>query len=434
MNMCYRSEIVRPSLFLFLSLALAMLLPLNAAEAGPYLVSAHGDTTNGVSRASMSGYATGNCGHCHEQHGSLEGTKPAPVVASPSPYALFAKNFDDTATANPYIEADNLCFYCHNGAGSVQSVTNKDFSETFGCNATAGSTSILAAFNQTSYHNLNDIYDFATNTDASNPAAPNPAMPFVTTSTNPCNTCHNPHLAKRNWNSPTDPTQTAISKPSDHDNLFGDDTPGERMTNNANYLAPNCTTAPTKEPAAAGSGTGSDMPDYVAFCTTCHNTFNDIETTTIFNMPAPLAQTAASVYDPGGWTPPRNLQQINWTTDKHGSATTSSAVLVAPYTSGNSYLLSCMDCHEAHGSSNIMMIRRRINAAAATNTTGTGVEWNTVCNRCHGNNVAVGASHHVGWLSGFCANCHPAGSYAPCTICHFHNSNFISGSTNMRIF
>jgi len=57
--------------------------------AGPYLNSAHGNTTYGVNRSSMAslGYARANCAHCHEQHASIGGAEPAPTGGSPSPFA-----------------------------------------------------------------------------------------------------------------------------------------------------------------------------------------------------------------------------------------------------------------------------------------------------------------------------------------------------------
>ncbi|WP_144444019.1 hypothetical protein, partial [Desulfurobacterium indicum] len=54
------------------------------AYAGSYLLSAHGNTTYGVSRNSMPGYSVGNCDNCHEMHASQNGAEPAPVNGAPS--------------------------------------------------------------------------------------------------------------------------------------------------------------------------------------------------------------------------------------------------------------------------------------------------------------------------------------------------------------
>ena len=53
---------------------------------GPYLDSAHGSSAYGVNRdrTAAVGYATGNCAHCHEQHGSIDG-----AVLGPHEYLVF---------------------------------------------------------------------------------------------------------------------------------------------------------------------------------------------------------------------------------------------------------------------------------------------------------------------------------------------------------
>lgn len=53
------------------------------ANSGPYLDSAHGNSTYGVNRSSIStfGYSKGNCVHCHEQHASIGGAEPAVVFS-----------------------------------------------------------------------------------------------------------------------------------------------------------------------------------------------------------------------------------------------------------------------------------------------------------------------------------------------------------------
>ncbi len=73
------------------------------ALAGPYRNSAHG---NSVNRSSIdpkySTYGVGNCGHCHEQHASLQGGEPLPVDGSASSALAF----------NP---PGKLCLNCHDG-------------------------------------------------------------------------------------------------------------------------------------------------------------------------------------------------------------------------------------------------------------------------------------------------------------------------------
>ncbi|MFP7753980.1 hypothetical protein ACLG6S_04860 [Thermodesulfobacteriota bacterium B35] len=191
------------------------LLPPGSAAGGDYIDSAHGSASDGVFRPVIGntppsgfGYARGNCAHCHEQHASIAGSEPEPVTG-PGYFALFAQNFDTARQAGPFAEADNFCFYCHNGAGSAQPVTNSDYSETFGC-ATVDTTSIMATMNQVSYHNLYDIWNFA-----------NGRFSWFRADSNPCNGCHNPHLAKRNQSAPADPGLSVMSRPSDHFSLWG---------------------------------------------------------------------------------------------------------------------------------------------------------------------------------------------------------------------
>jgi hypothetical protein len=52
-----------------------------------------------------SNYATGNCGHCHEQHASLGGSEPVPVGGGPDDYLLF-----DVMSSNTF------CNTCHDGS------------------------------------------------------------------------------------------------------------------------------------------------------------------------------------------------------------------------------------------------------------------------------------------------------------------------------
>lgn len=419
-----------------------LLLPVfmpTGAHGGPYASSAHGSSTAGVDRidAKLDDYAKGNCAHCHEQHASIDGGEPGPETAGAAGFDLFAPNFNTAYVSGAYIEADNLCFYCHNSLGSGQAVDNYDFSRAFG-GGTAGVTSILAAFNQTSSHNLTDIADYTMSVPAwtwfKKDGASNPLS-------NPCNACHNPHLAKRNWSAPADATLSAISKPSDHGNLFGPATPNERMSKNTTYLAPYSTFGAGREPGASGAGDGSDMPDYVAYCTDCHNATNTIYSTR-----------------KGG-----NLRFIDWsaTGDKHGARSYVDSNMYAnplpyvdkldaraPYgTTGTNYVLSCLDCHEPHGSSNIRLIRRRVNGANLANaiTTydpgiagATAVEWKALCERCHvfpaGDATYTGNYylHHsfdevTGVFDMSClTKCHNystvSGKNKPCMDCHFHGA------------
>ncbi|MCK4501909.1 MAG: hypothetical protein KAU22_02675, partial [Desulfuromonadales bacterium] len=148
--------------------------------AGSYADSAHGSGTIGVNRGvpSDKGYVQGNCGHCHEQHASIDGVEPSPGNGAAA-YSLFYQNFNSAAMSSPYAETDNFCFFCHSTlTSSGQSVANFDYSHSFGC-GTLGEMDIRATMNQFSSHNLYDVYTFA-----------KAEFSWFSDSSNPCNACH----------------------------------------------------------------------------------------------------------------------------------------------------------------------------------------------------------------------------------------------------
>ncbi|AMM40354.1 cytochrome C family protein [Candidatus Desulfofervidus auxilii] len=347
----WSNKILLPLFFFFLFYSVAY--------AGSYTSSAHGNSSYGVNRSSISGYSTGNCAHCHEQHAMIGGTEPKPASGSASPFCLFADNFSGK-TSNPYNQSDNFCFYCHcyTDATSLQTpnFTNYNYSRTFGGYTTSSIYSIYKAFNQNSYHNLYDIWDFAKTNFSS----------FFKEDSNPCSVCHNVHLAKRNKENPDDPTYSAISKPSDHFNLW---------TNTMNDYAPNKYQAPYRYSSGCEPDGGScndltiqaqKTPDYVTFCQDCH----------VYNMSSyGLSHTP-----------------INWNTDKHGNAIRSrnermgQPIIKPPYdvTAVFNYVLSCLDCHEPHGSySYKYLIRKEVNGNITNVTADTHDDWKTLCLRCH---------------------------------------------------
>ncbi len=383
-----------------------------AYAAGPYTNSAHGNTSYGVYRNSTTQYGTGNCAHCHEQHASIGGTEPTPNTldaAGPDKFCLLANNFDTTATTGAYVQDDNVCFYCHYGTGTYQSsaFSNYTYSITFGGNSDTTPATIFNAFNSTSYHNLNDVLNFAKG------ASGWPST--FTADSNPCAACHNVHIAQRSCGKPSgsyDPTKSAISKPSDHNNLWGDET-GERMKAYADaspaktYQAPLWFGSATNhEPANNTTEDGSNLPDHVAFCTDCHNSSNTIYSTTLT----------------------RNLKTIDWDNEVHGKGNADTYITVdSPYTSGSGslgYVLSCLDCHEPHGSPNAFLIRKEVNGGAlgGSITTFDTTNWHYLCDRCHQDDKELQGScqedhyghiHHSNtyghdpyYTGGMCSGCH----------------------------
>ena len=266
---------------------------------GPYTNSAHGNTGYGVLRTSLitapDDYARGNCAHCHEQHASIGGTEPSPntsQAAGPDGFCLLAQNFDTSATPGSYVQDDNACFYCHINTGYLQNeaIINKDYSATFG-NATLTVDNIFDAFNKLSSHDLNDMLTFA---------KANWSSTFKADS-NPCGACHNVHIAKRNHANPGDPTFTAISKPSDHNELWGDDAgaPNNETLKDYTgyYQAPYAKTGspnkyePDQTTSVPAGGWGSNMPDYVTFCQDCHSLSMTASPYSLPNTPIDWATT-----------------------------------------------------------------------------------------------------------------------------------------------
>ena len=326
--------------------------------AGAYQDSAHGHGTYGVDRDDLSGagYSVGNCAHCHEQHASVTGSEPPPnSPAGPDNFALFAKNFNTTKTTGPYLESDNMCFYCHRGLGSsFQQVTNYDYARTFGGYTGSAVDNILDAFNQPSfspptynpsYHNLYNIWYYYKNVSLTD---------FFLAESNPCNACHNPHRAKRNNSTPANPANTSISLPSDHENLWGDGTsPSERMSKYTDYQPPYFYDSTTTYEPDNTSSPDNDLktPDYNSFCLECHQ----------YSVPSPNTNSRHPTYKGTGYLAP-----ITWGSggDKHGETTADQSVCPdAPYpqTIGVGKILSCLDCHEPHGSPNPYLLREAVN-------------------------------------------------------------------------
>lgn len=374
----------------FLSLLMLHSLP---AAAGSYADSAHGNTTYGVEQTALPTYVQGNCGHCHEQH-----------TAAADGFLLLADSFSGVMT-NPYSESDSVCFYCHRTVGSIQTggIINNNYSTTFG-GATATTTSIMAAFNLDSYHNLYDVSRYITGASGTKLFSSFPM------GSNPCSGCHNVHMAKANKRFPGDPAYTALSKPSEHENLWGDDTPTERMSSyGTDYQPPNYATG-NLEPdglSSVPSIQAAKTPDYNAFCTDCHNSINIIYSTTLG----------------------RNLRTIDWDNEKHGKGNADDSLSVdSPFTAGSGslgYILACTDCHEPHGSSNVFLIRKDVNGAALSGniTAAASADWRYLCARCHDDSNET--IHHFSadspYIRAQCSKCHYAYPMR-CSDCHFHGS------------
>ena len=409
----------------------------STAFAGDFLNSAHGESTFGVDRDSLTnptdfGYSPGNCAHCHEQHASIEGTEPAPVKPGPDNYALFYNNFIN--------QTDGVCLRCHVSAGGDQigNIINRDYSYRAGnWNAAPAISDMLTQFSfatgagptyYPSSHNLNDISTFI-QTQAWG----------YTANSNPCVACHNPHAVQGDpFNAPNSAKTSTrgwpLSLPSEHGtspwDLWGNNYTapgagnGERMLNyTANYQAPYRVGAASLEPIgdtvsnpptlAEINTAAQNTTDLVTFCLDCHGN------------PAGVTSSALGA-----------IPQINWATDIHGTAVGlanhNKGTLNLPYTEPPSgglgdYVLSCLDCHESHGSENAYLLRSEVNGVqvvqrspaagqviTANNSTN---NWFAFCSACHtitNNNTGplCGSANHTGTFPN-----------SNCITCHFHGSN-----------
>ncbi len=394
-----------------------------------YTVSAHGNTSYGVNRKATSveegfGYSIGNCAHCHEQHASIGGAEPVPDGGNPSKYELFRSLFAD--------QVDSFCMACHRDPADTNQrqysmVPQYNYSRMAGGDTDASCISIR------------DLFDFIASdcSDNKNNACNNPAYDdgsahclndiqtylrnkwnFGNTGgdINPCSGCHNPHRAQRDPH--TSPGRfvgerlvSSVSMPSQHskDNnvwqLWGDDGAERMSAYTSTYQAPcrypwsnPCTSF---EPDGSFTTNGSNLVDSVTFCLDCHQ----------YNLPS--TRIANPLYTE---KPPRQLAGttniINWgaSGDQHGQRLGdgygSLYPMLAPYTLGDSwnYVLSCLDCHEPHGSPNEFLLRQSVN----------------------GKSAFTGPPPYGGNYTDFCAACHiwPHPTGGGCRTCHYHGSEF----------
>ncbi|MBU0967632.1 MAG: hypothetical protein KKA54_14770 [Proteobacteria bacterium] len=369
-----------------------LLLPYRPVLAGDYLNSAHGSSSYGVERTSTStlGYAQGNCAHCHEQHASIGGDEPDPAGGEASAYLLF--------DANQTSQTENFCFDCHQSGGYQTGgiSLNKSYSYNFGGDTTAGSydSTIKVSFSHAeamagSSHYLPDFVSQVLGKTLKNADGVNWSLPA---GINPCDACHNPHLAQRNVNSPYDATKSAISRPSDHNNRWGDDASERMSAAYTDYLSPYWWGSTNHEPANSTTSDGSNLPNYVRLCTDCHNQYNTINST--------------NPRLPGS---PRAIRKLSWKTaaagvnpDGHGELDGGTIVYaIAPYTSGTNMTLNCTDCHEPHGSpNNVYLVRSSINKVAISVPDEADAALQSFCfTACHSQATHTSSRNH-------CGNCH----------------------------
>ena len=381
----------------------------HTGPASSYTDSAHGNTSYGVDR---SGTGTeGDCTHCHDL--------PAGFT---NKLLLFAP-------MNQASQTENFCFQCHKDTlespVQIGMPQQRSYSYRAGGWTADPLDDVKEAFSSTSSHNLGNILTFITGKWG------------FTSDSNPCAACHNPHAARRDPH--TDGNRGwPVSLPSNHTDistwdLWGDDAT-ERMSNyTGNHQSPYRYNSTTEyEPDGSATQDGSNLTDYATFCTDCHNSTNTIYSTVLG----------------------RNLRTIDWNNEKHGKGNADTYITIdSPYTEGSGslgYVLSCMDCHEPHGSPNAFLIREEVNGGTLGGniTNASTTQWHYLCDRCHKDDKELDGGcqedhyykiHHDStdgndrcYSPAGCGNCHDGGAGSECTSdknklscisCHFHGSS-----------
>jgi hypothetical protein len=395
-----KTQYLHSTILILVTLFVWVLSSSGGASADMYTDSAHGNDSSGVNRSTATcenwpgGVCSiGSCAHCHDTFD--------PSTCGVNNFMLF---YDDWVT-----KSDMFCFECHSASTEHQQVTNYPYCVTFG-----GRAEFYANINKQftneyskpancgSRHDLSAIHDLMVDDTHNWGFSSDP---------DPCGACHNPHADQRNHPVAIDgegKLNTAIRRPSDYKStdpagsLWGDDE-SERMDDYATsvggtYQAPyyGSSGSGNYEPAGNGVSDGSNLPDYATFCVDCHQ---------------------YEQYDPER---DQVVRAIDWSAERHGGFPSNTCdagetyegdpfegPLRPPYDTYEpnefNFVLSCLDCHEPHGTKKrLHLIRRMISGeelGADNDPCDEAGDWASICGRCH----------------------YLTHSYAPvCTGCHYH--------------
>ncbi|MBI4849733.1 MAG: hypothetical protein HY808_14380 [Nitrospirae bacterium] len=137
---------------------------------GTYIQTKHGTSANRSVVTPGYTYTTlGHCGHCHEQHASIDGAEPTlPASEGASSYALFRSNYG--ASRN------ELCFACH---------------ETFTLSGMTLGYGSYGIYQGKTKYNASIHYSSASMKWTPDASPPGPAYPSGDAGN--CHNCHNPH-------------------------------------------------------------------------------------------------------------------------------------------------------------------------------------------------------------------------------------------------
>jgi hypothetical protein len=377
--------------------------------AGPYVNSAHGSNVYGVNRTRTAGfgYAQGNCAHCHEQHASIGGVELG--GGAPYPFCLF---YDDWIGVG-----DLFCFECHSESSEHQQVPNDPYCVNFGGRSRlTGYTSIKRQFTNDdsnpdqcgSRHNLREVRESIIDNNHGWGFSSDP---------DPCAACHNPHASQQNYPVviQADKLNTAIRRPvhygsQDPDKILWGDDLSERMSAYAAstggtyqapyYGSPGDPVSGPFEPADDSISDGSNLPDYATYCLDCHQ------------------------YQQYNRDTAENVKAIEWAQERHGACASNTCnqdenpeqpywegSLKPPYNDlpNSHYVLSCLDCHEPHGTKKrLHLIRRMINGENVPEDSATS-----------------GHCDHEDRIVEICQTCHNwLHTTIECAECHYHGAKF----------
>ena len=286
-----------PSPHTYLCLA-ALLLAWTApaAVAGTYTASAHGDSASGVS-GRASGYATGNCAHCHDQHASRQ-------AATHTPYNVLRG-----------LSEENLCLDCHDGAPAADDISAQ-VAKTYGHGPTVTGTS--------DSHTTSKL-ELATTSEGS---AFRGALRHVE-----CSDCHNPHEAQtgnHTYNTTTPSDNNLVSSPLT--GVWGVEPASEPTT-----FVP--ATTYTEMPAAT--------KEY-QICFKCHTYYAFQDADGVISLTGPSGQTATDQSMEFSRNN-RSVHPVRYTlTLQTNSDALDASQLASPWSDNpGSQTMYCSDCHGA---------------------------------------------------------------------------------------
>lgn len=312
-----------------ISKIIAMLLALSSTvlfaqlsqSANTYTNSAHGDSTNGVA-GRTTGFETGNCAHCHDQHASRLATFHTPFSALRS-----------MTTAST---EEDLCLDCHDAGGPA--ADNID--------TVIGKTYNHPVANYDWKHTISDTVEKALHTASGNTSYQGSNRHIE------CSDCHNPHaIADTDTKHSLNTNLTASS-----DQLQG--VWGVEPTTDVKWAVP--TNYSTVDPATK---------EY-QICFKCHSyyAFQDADGTTALTGPSSATLTdQAKEFSKGNLSVHPVRVGLSSQTGSYAPKSLTASQMNASWNSSvGTQTMYCSDCHGTentgsaqgpHGSTNIYMLK-----------------------------------------------------------------------------